>query len=134
MFYQWKIIERNKKTEERQILHGVIKACTYNVDNHQNLNFIRKLLGLSTGTFYKSIGSETEDTTYPASYCHIKRHKCEANSTYILQKKSILRFYHSDDSSTIDSNSKRIVETKMGDVVFWQTVLTFCWIRTSWRV
>ena len=105
------------KTEERQMLHGVIKACTYKLDDDQSLNFIRKLLGISTGTFYKSIGGETEDTTDPASYCHIERNKRQASSTLILQKESILCFCHSDDSLTIDSNSKRIVEVKIADKV-----------------
>ena len=51
------------------------------------------------------------------SYRHIGRNQRQASSTFTLQKEVILRFCHSDDSSTIDSNSKNIVEVKTGDIV-----------------
>ena len=105
---------KSTKTSEKEMLHGLITACTYQLDDTTNRNFIRQILGISSRTFYKSISEENENNK--ESYCHIERKRKHERDVTKRQKDSIITFCHSDDSSSVDSNSKRIVEVMKGEI------------------
>ena len=58
---------KSKTKQEKEALHLLIEACTYTNSEEDDKNSIRKLLGFSTGTFYRDIQeqkNELDMTTY----------------------------------------------------------------------
>ena len=76
-------------------------------------------MGISTGSFYKNVNSQRneDELVISTKYQHKKRKTVELTLLRQLQIKSVKDFCHSDESSTIDSNSKRLVNMKCCDKV-----------------
>ena len=102
--------QNQKQNKEKEALHILIEACTYNhSDGDGHNNSVRKMLGLSTGTFYWNIIEQINGMDM-TSYTHIEKNKREQTELSRKQEQYVLAFYHSDEYSTIDSISKRLVE------------------------
>jgi len=97
----------------------VIKACTYIKSGSDNMNSIRNFIGVSSRSFYKNVKSQRDEGELVAStnYAHKKRKTITHTLLRQLQIQCVKDFCHSDESSTIDSNSKRLVAVKNGNRV-----------------
>ena len=102
-------LAKSKTNQEKEALHLLIEACTYTNSEEDDHNSIRKMLGFSTGTFYRDIQEQSNGLDM-TSYKHIESKKRKQTELSQKQEQCILTFCHSDESSTIDSNSKRLVE------------------------
>ena len=108
-----------KTKEEKEAFNVVLQACTYMQSDSVNLNTIRNFMGVSTASFYKNVNSQRNEgeLVKPTNYQHKKRKTITRTLLRQLQIQSVKEFCHSDESSTIDSNSKRLVEVKSDDKV-----------------
>ena len=67
------------------------------------------MLGFSTGTLYRYIQEQKNELDL-TTYKHVKHKKRKQTALSQKQEKCVLTFCHSDESSRIDLNSKRLVE------------------------
>ena len=67
------------------------------------------MLGFSTGTFYRDIQEQSNGLDM-TTYKHIEPTKRKQTALSQKQEQCVLTFCHSDESSNIDSNSKRLVD------------------------
>jgi hypothetical protein len=108
-----------KRKEEKEAFNAVLQACTHMQSDSNDLNTIRNFMGVSTGSFYKCVNSQRNEgeLVNTNNYEYTKRKMVPHTLLRKLQIQSVKDFCHSDESSTIDSNSKRLVEVKSGDKV-----------------
>ena len=90
---------------QREAKGAIINAYNYSLEQRR-LDEVRTILGLTWRT-YNSCLEAVEDGE---KYKHISRKKRERSELSKVQEKSILAFCHSEESSAIDSNSKRVVK------------------------
>ena len=86
-------------------------ATTYNQDNKADLNFNCAMIGITKETFYNF---EIEDE---GNYQHKQWKVREIKELIRRKKRSILAFCHSDEISSMQSNSRRIIDIKNGDTI-----------------
>ena len=86
---------------------AVLTACTFGLPNEVKKDSVREVLGVSKRSFYKRL------KTLPPSICSQTyippKRKVRVTKIGPLQKESIAEFCHSDESSSIDSNSRKII-------------------------
>ena len=94
-----------KCPQEKQAMAALIQAVTY--DNSDLLK--HREICTSLG-FHKDTFRNNTFTLYEDNYRHKKRKAKVRTQLSQIQEESIIKFSHSDESSTIDSNSRRVVK------------------------
>ena len=86
---------------------AILTACTCGLPNEVKKDAVREVLGVSKRSFYKRL------KTLPPSICSQTyippKRKVRVTKIGPLQKESIANFCHSDESSSIDSNSRKVI-------------------------
>ena len=86
---------------------AVLTACTFGLPNEVKKDAVREVIGVSKRSFYKRL------KTLPPSICSQTyippKRKVRVTKTGPLQKEGIAEFCHSDESSSIDSNSRKVI-------------------------
>ena len=86
---------------------AILTACTFGLPNEVKKDAVREVLGVSKRSFYKRL------KTLPPSICSQTyippKRKVRVTKIGHLQKESIANFCHSDESSSIDSNSRKVI-------------------------
>ena len=90
-------------------MHTLIQACSFSSNNLDDLNKIRECIGVTRATFYKSVNLQEDNVNDIVRYEHVKRKNRQGNLLTLKQEQSVIDFCHSDESSSIDSNSKRFL-------------------------
>ena len=67
-------LAKSKTNQEKEALHLLIDACTYTNSEENDHNSIRKMLGFSTGTFYRDIQEQSNGLDM-TSYKYIESKK-----------------------------------------------------------
>jgi len=86
---------------------AVLTACTFGLPTQTKKDSIREVLGVSKRSFYKKLKSLPPSIS-SQTYTPPQR-KARVTKTGPLQKEAIDEFCHSDESSSIDSNSRKII-------------------------
>ena len=93
-------------TLELQTKQAILTACTYSGSgNKVELERIREVLGVSKKSFYRKTIMRTNKLD---TYKPVVRSNRETKWA-VQQRRCVLEFCHSDDSSSIDSNSRKII-------------------------
>ena len=93
-------------TLELQTKQAILTACTYSGSgNKVELERIREAIGVSKKSYYRKTIARTNklDTYKPVAPSH------RQTKWGIQQRRCVEDFCHSDDSSSIDSNSRKII-------------------------
>ena len=102
-------LAKSKTKQEKEALHVLIEACTYTNSDEDDHNLVRKMFDFSIGTFYQDI-QEQRNGLDMTSYKYIESQKRKQTALSQKQEQCILIFCYSDEPSTINLNSKRLVE------------------------
>ena len=102
-------LTKYKTPQEKEARHVLMDYCTYTSLEEDDHNSIRKILGFSAGMFYRDLQEQSNELDM-TSYKHIECKKIRQTALSQKQEQCILTFCHSDESNTIDSNSKRLME------------------------
>ena len=102
-------LKEKKTTAEKEVLFALVAACTTYLPAHVSKNKIREMLGFHTKTFYTYMRRPLNDST---TYKHISRRGRKGTDLQKLQRDCVDKFCHSDEASSFDSNSRRIVEVE----------------------
>ena len=90
-------------------MHTLVKACTYLRDSDTD-NEIRKSLGMTTYVHYDALNNIDHDNVVrPIAVCN-------RSEDFKFKESTILTFCHSEESSSIDSNCRRIVPITVNGV------------------
>ena len=76
---------KSKTKQENEALHAIVEACTYTHSDGDDHNSVRKILGFTTGTFYRNIIKQSNGMDM-TSYANIKQNK--RNQTELLKNKN----------------------------------------------
>ena len=95
----------NIHTQALQAREAVISACKSSVTN--DLEKVRTAIGVSKRIFYKK--NENNGIECTVAYKHYKKQKRHSRRTE-LQKKFVIEFCHSDESSSVDSNRHKCIK------------------------
>ena len=109
--YVKSFLSENKKAQEKEALSALVTACTTFLPADVNKNKIREMLGFQKKTFYNYLQRETNTTTYQ----HLIRKGRTITDLQIQQRNCVFEFSHAGEASSIDSNSRRVIEVKRGE-------------------
>ena len=91
-----------------QAKQAILTACTYTQSgNTLDMDKIRDVIGMSKNTFYIRKAPQQNDDINTYRLAEGSQRKTKWG---YLQKKCVLDFCHSEDSSSIDSNSRKIID------------------------
>ena len=101
-----KTLRKKKSTQEKEALAALVSACTTYLPAHVSQNKIRDMLGLERKSFYTHMKRETCNTNFK----HVVRKDRVVPDLVLQQRDCVEKFCHSDEASSIDSNSRQIVD------------------------
>lgn len=100
----------NWSNSARVAKDAILQACVYTVTSDNESRRVIRAIGMGKRTI--KVGRELEDAPKNASMFAIKTIQARKSYQTELKCESVLDFCHSDCSSTIDSNSRKIVTIK----------------------
>ena len=103
-----------KRQDEKEALSAIVQACTYQQDVSVSEQSICEAIGVRKRVYQNTISANSGERT---DYIHVKRKARSESMLTIQQRKCVEEFCHSEESSSIDSNSKRMVEVKRGQEI-----------------